>query len=187
MCHGPAQLGVQASASHQEVAAATAAFLTLLEIGGAVGSAISGAIWSANIPVKLAAYLPAETKDQASAIYGSIELAGNGWPMGSPTRNAINLAYQETMTKVLIVAVCAATPCIFLSLLMKDYKLDEINQHVKGMVIGSTEERSTPSVMGLSSNESSTRLLINTDGIDDEHDGDSTTAALSLGKQGKRA
>ncbi|KAE9974904.1 hypothetical protein BLS_002854 [Venturia inaequalis] len=45
----PAQLGVQASASHQQVAAATAIFLTIVEIGGACGSAISGAIWSSNM------------------------------------------------------------------------------------------------------------------------------------------
>lgn len=140
MCHGPAQLGVQASASHQEVAAATAAFLTLLEIGGAVGSAISGAIWRGNIPMKLQEYLPDETKDQATAIYGSITLAATGWPMGSPTRIAINRAYQETMTKILIVAVCVATPCMFLSLIMKNYKLDEIDQHVKGVVIGASHE-----------------------------------------------
>ncbi|KAK5135545.1 hypothetical protein LTR08_005180 [Meristemomyces frigidus] len=190
MCHGPAQLGVQASASHQEVAAATAAFLTLLEIGGAVGSAISGAIWSANVPVKLAEYLPAETKDQASAIYGSIELAAKGWPMGSPTRDAINLAYQETMTKILIVAVCAATPCILLSLLMKDYKLDEIDQHVKGVVIGSAHDDSAHSVLGGASDDSHSRLLGDTDGIDDGYDGEdlrATKAALLLGKQGKRA
>ncbi|KAF2768138.1 putative siderophore-dependent iron transporter [Teratosphaeria nubilosa] len=143
MAHGPAQLGVQASASHSEVAAATAGFLTLLEIGGAVGSAISGAIWSANIPDLLEKYLPDETKDQAAAIYGSVKLASTGWPMGSPTRIAINHAYQETMTKILIVAVCMATPCIFLTFLMKDYRLHEIDQHVKGVVIGSIAQNAT--------------------------------------------
>jgi len=193
MCHGPAQLGVQASASHSEVAAATAAFLTLLEIGGAVGSAISGAIWSANIPDKLAEYLPEETKDQAEAIYGSIGLAANGWPMGSPTRNAINRAYQETMTKILIVAVCVATPCIFLSFMMKDYKLDEIDQHVKGVVIGGQQEGAEYSEAG-PSNSSSTRLLGGDDSNDDDDNSsvrqnslDSRTAASVLGKQRKRA
>ena len=136
MLNVPAQLGVQASASHQEVAAATAIFLTFLEIGGAVGSAISGAIWTANVPKKLAAYLPPETQDQAGAIYSNITLASQGWPMGSPTRDAINRAYQETMTKILIVAVCVAVPVILLSFLMENYKLDEIDQHVKGVVIG---------------------------------------------------
>lgn len=40
MLNVPAQLGVQASATHQEVASATAVFLTVLEIGGACGNAI---------------------------------------------------------------------------------------------------------------------------------------------------
>lgn len=182
MCHGPAQLGVQASASHQEVAAATAAFLTLLEIGGAVGSAISGAIWSNNVPVKLLEYLPEDTLDQAAAIYGNISLAADGWPIGSPTRDAINRAYQETMTKILIVAVCVATPCVFLSLLMKNYKLDELDQQVKGVIIGRTQE--TENTTGAdTSTDSATRLL---DGHEDDHDDDCNDGALSSGALGKR-
>ena len=140
LINGPAQLGVQAAASHQSVASATAIFLTILEIGGAVGNAISGAIWSHSIPEKLALYLPPETKDQAAAIFGNVTLAANGWPTGSPTRDAINLAYQETMTRILTVAVCVAAPCVLLSFFMKDYKLDEIDQHVKGVVVGGVQE-----------------------------------------------
>jgi MFS family permease len=136
MLNVPAQLGVQASANHQEVAAATAIFLTFMEIGGAVGSAISGAIWTATVPKKLAQYLPAETLDRAADIYSNIGLASHGWPMGSATRIAINRAYQETMTKILIVAACVAIPVILLSFLMENYKLDDMEQHVKGVVIG---------------------------------------------------
>ena len=58
MLNVPAQLGVQASASHQEVAAALAIYLTVVEIGGALGSAISGAVWTANFRKELALYLP---------------------------------------------------------------------------------------------------------------------------------
>lgn len=140
MLNVPAQLGVQASASHQEVAAATAIFLTFLEIGGAVGSAISGAIWTANVPMKLALYLPPETKDQAREIYSNITLASTGWPMDDPTRIAINRAYQETMTKILTVAVCVAIPVVVLSFFMKDYELDKMDQHVKGTVIGGQQQ-----------------------------------------------
>lgn len=171
MCHGPAQLGVQASASHQEVAAATAAFLTLLEIGGAVGSAISGAIWSSNIPAKLEQYLPEETRNRSSEIYGSIGLAANGWPIGSPTRTAINLAYQETMTKILIVAVLVATPCIFLSFFMKDYKLDEIDQQVKGVIIGGRHSSVDYGEAG-PSNDPTTRLLQDDERHYDDNDED---------------
>ncbi|KAF2233472.1 MFS general substrate transporter [Viridothelium virens] len=142
MLNVPAQLGVQASVSHQRVAAATAVFLTILEIGGAVGTAISGAIWTANVPKKLAAYLPDETKGQAAAIFGSVEVASGMYPVGSPTRAAIDRAYQETMTTILIVAVCVCAPLIPLSLVMKDYKLDELDQRVKGKVIGGTRNTS---------------------------------------------
>lgn len=167
LTHVPAQLGVQASASHSEVAAATALFLTFLEIGGAVGSAISGAIWTSNIPKKLALYLPPETRDQAADIYGNITLASRGFPMGSPTRIAINQAYQETMTKILSVAVLVALPCIVLSLMMTDYRLDEIDQGVAGVVIGGEQARvdRRESVAG----PSTTRLL-STNGEDEDED-----------------
>lgn len=145
MLHVPAQLGVQASVGHGEVGAVTAAFLTILEIGGAVGSAISGAIWSANVPVKLAKYLPEETRDQAKEIFGSVKVASTEYAMGTPTRIAINRAYQETMTKILTVAVLVCIPLIPLSLMMKNYKLDEMNQQVKGTVIGNTNEPGSPS------------------------------------------
>lgn len=166
LTHVPAQLGVQASASHAEVAAATALFLTFLEIGGAVGSGISGAIWTSNVPNRLAMYLPDETKDRAAEIFGNIELAANGWPMGSPTRIAINLAYQEAMTKILVVAVCVSLPCIVLALMMTDYKLDEIDQGVKGVVIGGSQERVDHSETETLAGPSSTRL-ISTNGEDE--------------------
>jgi hypothetical protein len=136
MLNVPAQLGVQASVSHQQVAAVTAVFLTILEIGGAVGAAISGAVWSNSVPQKLALYLPPEIQDQAALIYGNVTLASTGWPMGSPERTAINRAYQETMTTMLTIAVCVAAPLIPLSLMMRNYKLDEMDQHVKKRVIG---------------------------------------------------
>lgn len=127
LSHVPAQLGVQASATHSEVGAATAAFLTILEIGGAVGSAISGAIWSNSVPDKLLDYLPEEARHHAKKIYGSVKYASSQFPMGSPERNAINRAYQETMTSILTIAVIVALPLIPLSLMMKNYKLDEVS------------------------------------------------------------
>lgn len=132
----PAQLGVQASVSHQEVAAATAVFLVSIEIGGAVGAAISGAIWTKMIPSRLALYLPEESKSQATAIFNSITVAANAFPVGTLERAAIDRAYQDTMRVLLIAAICTAIPVLPLALGMKDYKLDEIKQQVKGRVIG---------------------------------------------------
>lgn len=121
----PVQLGVQASASHQEVAAATAMFLTSMEMGGAVGAAISGAVWTHSIPRKLLVYLPEETRGEAEEIFGKLTKALS-YPFGSPTRIAINRAYQETMNKLLVLAVIASIPLIPLSLLMINYRLDKV-------------------------------------------------------------
>lgn len=150
----PAQLGVQASASHQEVAAATAVFLTMLEIGGAVGAAISGAIWSNSVPGKLERYLPGEMRDQALQIYGNVTLASTGWAMGTPERIAINRAYQEAMHTLLTVAVCVSALLVPLSLMMQNHRLQcmprsaadgpadrpQMDQKACGRVIGRGEK-----------------------------------------------
>ncbi|QSS64029.1 siderophore iron transporter mirC [Histoplasma capsulatum] len=135
----PVQLGVQASANHQDVAAATAMFLTSLEMGGAVGSAISGAVWTSSIPKKLSLYLPAESQGDAKEIFGKLTKALS-YPLGSATRIAINRAYDETFRKLLAIAVCLTIPLIPLSLLMVDYKLDNMDSVVKGEALRHDEE-----------------------------------------------
>ncbi|KAI8943255.1 hypothetical protein NX059_001277 [Plenodomus lindquistii] len=139
----PVQLAVQASTDHQHVAAVTTVWLTILEVGGAVGSAISGAIWSTYIPQKLALYLPPENAADAITIYGSILVSADYtlYPLGNPVRTAINRAYQETMRYLLIGALCASAPILPLSFLLSNYKLDAIDQNVKGRVVGSSEKR----------------------------------------------
>ncbi|MCJ1223370.1 hypothetical protein MMC12_000010 [Toensbergia leucococca] len=140
MLNVPTQLGVQASVSHGDVAAATAIYLTLVEIGGAVGAAISGAVWTANIPKKLELYLPASDNAQALSIFGNLTLA-ESFPIGTPERIAVDRAYQETMNILLVIAVCLAIPLIPLSLLMKNYKLNQMDQKVKGKVIGQSKRQ----------------------------------------------
>ncbi|KAL9586912.1 MAG: hypothetical protein Q9212_000584 [Teloschistes hypoglaucus] len=135
----PAQLGVQASVSHGEVAAATAIFLTIVEIGGAVGSAISGAVWTKNIPKKLALYLPPDAQANATSIFGDLILA-KSYPSGSLERIAIDRSYQETMKILLTISVCLAVPLLPLSLVLQNYRLDQMDQKVKGTVIGHSQK-----------------------------------------------
>ncbi|KAL9028359.1 MAG: hypothetical protein Q9196_003264 [Gyalolechia fulgens] len=140
MVNVPVQLGVQASVSHGEVAAATAVFLTIVEIGGAVGSAISGSVWTKNVPKKLALYLPLDAQANATSIFGSLSLA-QSYPIGSPERIAINRSYQETMNILLTIAVCLSVPLLPLSLIMSNYKLSQMDQKVKGNVIGQSQRQ----------------------------------------------
>ena len=135
MINVPAQLGVQASVRHVDVAAATAIFLTIVEIGGGVGSAISGAVWTGNLLPKLQAYLPPDVRPEAATIFGNLTIA-KSFPSGSPERIAVDRSYQETMDLLLIGAACLAVPILPLSLLMRNLKLDAMDQRVKGKVIG---------------------------------------------------
>ena len=135
MVNVPAQLGVQASATHQEVAAATAIFLTVLEIGGAVGAAISGNIWASQVMHKLLLYLPAAAKADAAAIFGSLDHA-KSFATGTPERQAINRSYEETMHILLKFAVAIAIPVIPLAFGMRGWRLDRIQQGSRGKVIG---------------------------------------------------
>ena len=136
----PAQLGVQASVAHTDVAAATAVFLTILAIGGAVGSAISGAVWTGSLLSKLEQYLPPAAQADASMIYGNLTIA-KSYPSDSLEKAAIDRSYQETMNILLIIAACFTVPMLPLSLVMKNYKLDTVDQRVKGKVIGSSRAR----------------------------------------------
>ena len=140
MLNVPAQLAVQVAVSHGDVAAVTAIFLTVVEIGGAVGAAISGAVWTANIPRKLGQYLPATDQGDAMMIFGNLTIA-KSYAGGTPQRVAINRSYQETMDILLIIAACLAAPLIPLSVMLRNFKLDALDQKVKGVVIGHERHR----------------------------------------------
>ena len=141
----PAQLGVQAAVAHTDVAAATAIFLTIVEIGGAVGNAISGAIWTNKLLPKLQQYLPPKAQANASIIFGNLTIA-RSYAAGTAERLAIDRSYQETLDIILIAAACFAAPLIPLSLIMKIYRLDALDQKVKGNVIGKDESKRTDSM-----------------------------------------
>jgi len=108
MLNVPAQLRVQASVlNNQNVDVATAIYL---KIGGAVGSSISGAVWGRDIPRLSRECLPEGSKGDAETICNSI-MAATTFPVGGVVREAIDKAYQETMRRLLVFAVCVV--CAF--------------------------------------------------------------------------
>ncbi|KAI8636850.1 major facilitator superfamily domain-containing protein [Parasitella parasitica] len=99
------QMTVMAVSSHQFVAAVLSMENMIISIGSAVGSAISGAMWTGIFPTKLAKYLPASALGDIQSIYGSITVQSS-YAAGSPEKIAINLAYSETQRYMLIAATC---------------------------------------------------------------------------------
>lgn len=131
------QLAVQASVSHQELAVATAIFSMFGSIGAAIGMAIAGSLWTNTLPAQLYNRLPADAKDLAAEIYGSI-VVQQSYPMGSPIRDAIIAAYADVQRKM-VIAGAAFIPllviCIMVWRNVNVKKLEAINgNQVKGTV-----------------------------------------------------
>lgn len=166
------QVGIQASADKGSVGVATAIFMTAAELGGAAGSAVSGAVWSRSVPAKLAEYLPEATKSIAQEIFNDINRAIS-YPVGGEERIAIDRAYQESMRTLLIIAVCVAGPLIPLSFVMKSLPLAQPEEDAKkGVVEGSnsdavvegeekvdTEEKNTSNAEDIQSKENVPSLV----------------------------
>lgn len=132
MFHVPVQLGIQAVANHQEVGIATAMFLTFTSLGGSVGSAIAGAIWTGELPKRLTEYLPDMSADERKRIYNDFEYAMS-FPRGSVERDGIVAAYVDVMKALTRTAVLTALPMIVLVTLMREVKLERSPQRTRSL------------------------------------------------------
>ncbi|KAI1760475.1 MFS general substrate transporter [Hypoxylon sp. FL1150] len=127
------QIAVMAAATHQHVAVVLAMEGMFSSVGGGIGGTVSAAIWTGLFPKKLAQYLPEESQANLTSIYGDITVQLS-YPVGSPTRDAIKLAYGESQ-KWMFVAATAITGLGILSVMMwRDIKVKDFKQ-VKGLVI----------------------------------------------------
>ncbi|TFK64325.1 MFS general substrate transporter, partial [Pluteus cervinus] len=118
------QVGAQASVPHSDVAMVTAVVLLVTEVGGAIGTAIAGAIWTNTMPGKLEKYLPFLTQAQRDQLYGSIVAAAAN-PRGDPIREGVIQAYDEVMKIMIIAAACLSVIPLILSLFMPNWYLGD--------------------------------------------------------------
>lgn len=116
------QVAVLAASKHEEYAAMLALLSTFGNLGGAVGSSVSGAIWTNTLPVKLREYLPAEVGDQWSDIYESLDVQLS-YPVGSATRTAIQNAYAYSQRNMMIAGTAIMGLSIAWVLMMKNIKI----------------------------------------------------------------
>lgn len=98
------QTTLMAVSKQQDFPALLACESMTISIGSAIGSTIAGAIWTGVFPARLRANLPAEAMENFDLIYGVLDTQSS-YPVGSPTRDAINLSYAQTQRLMLITAV----------------------------------------------------------------------------------
>jgi MFS family permease len=126
------QMTVTAVSSQAMIPALLSMESMIASVGEAIGSTIAEALWSGVFPEKLAKYLPASAQGNLKEIYGSITVQSS-YPVGSPTRTAIDHAYGDTQRLMLITATCLHILTWISVLLWKDVDVRKIKQ-VKGLV-----------------------------------------------------
>ncbi|KAK3700369.1 MFS siderochrome iron transporter 1 [Vermiconidia calcicola] len=126
------QLAAMAATSHQYVAVVLAVEGMFASVGGAIGSTVAAAIWTGTFPGLLQEYLPASAQGDYLTIYADIT-EQLSYPVGSPTRDAINRAYGESQRYMLIAAATILIAGVFAVLAWRDLNVKNHKQ-VKGRV-----------------------------------------------------
>jgi predicted MFS family arabinose efflux permease len=126
------QLAVMAGADHQHIASVLALLNIFGWLGGAVGSTISGAIWTNSFPQALASLLPVEELPNIEDIYGSLDVQLS-YEKGSPTRLAIEQAYGIAQKRMLIAGTCIMSLTLIWIFLIKNFNVSRMRQ-TKGVV-----------------------------------------------------
>jgi hypothetical protein len=113
--------------SHPDVGIATAIFLTITQIGGAVGGAGAGAVWSTLLPKRLRLHLPDGSDDLIPQILKSLPFAMS-FPEGTPIRLAINESYVDVQRVLNTLAIVILGPALIAMCCMKNVHLEREDQ-----------------------------------------------------------
>lgn len=127
------QIAVMAASDHQHIATVLALLNIFGWLGGAVGSAICGAIWTNSFPQALAALVPEDALESLEDIIGSLDVQLS-YEMGSPTRVAIERAYGVAQKRMLIAGTAIMGACLLWVWMIKNYNVKKMQQ-TKGMVL----------------------------------------------------
>lgn len=119
------QIAVMAPSAHQNVAAVLAFLGLFSSVGGGIGGAISGGIWTNTMPAQLQRLLPDELKNQTMTIYSSLTVQLE-YEWGSPARIAIVEAYGYTQKLLTIAATAVLCLAVIWVFMWRDIKVGEI-------------------------------------------------------------
>lgn len=127
------QTTLMAVSKQQDFPALLAVESMIISIGSAIGSTIAGAIWTGVFPVKLRENLPAESQKDFANIYGDMQVQAS-FPVGSPTRDAIDLSYGQTQRYMLITAMCVYCITLFSTALWENVDVRKMKQRTVGLL-----------------------------------------------------
>ncbi|SCU95634.1 LADA_0G16622g1_1 [Lachancea dasiensis] len=114
----PIMIAMQTVTSHEHMATVTALNLTIFRIGGAVGSAVSGAIWTQTLYPQLLKTLGDPTL--AEAAYDSPLSFILDYEWGSSVRSATVEAYRYVQKYEVLVGLVFVAPMFILTFFLRD-------------------------------------------------------------------
>lgn len=142
----PAQASLQAYVTHERLAVMTGLYLALYQVGSAFGNAVSGAIWTQVLPVRLAqSFSSFGNETLAVYAYSQPLSAIIDFPVGSDERDAMIDAYKHVQRLLTITGICLCVPLIAFSLCLRNPKLTDQQNLVEDEKPGAATERSSAS------------------------------------------
>lgn len=127
------QIAAMAATDHQYVAVVLAIEGMFSNVGGGIGNSIAAAIWTGVFPVRLAEYLPEETKADAVLIYADL-VKQLSYAKGTATRTAIERAYGDSQQYMCIAATAILALGLGAVFMWRDIRVKDFKQ-TKGRVI----------------------------------------------------
>lgn len=127
------QLAVMAASDRSGVPMMLATLFLFNSVGGAIGDAVSAAVFSNTWVAAYTRAAPEAWKSQAYSIYLGGYLTQESFPPGTPVREAINYAWSQNMLWSATAAVCSLILGIPAVLVWKNYYVNK--QQNKGTMI----------------------------------------------------
>ncbi|KFH45598.1 Siderophore iron transporter-like protein [Hapsidospora chrysogenum ATCC 11550] len=126
----PTQASIQASAvSREHVAILTGLYLSFYNVGSALGTCLSGAIWTSTLLGTLEDNLRSRSQPNATGlaedIYNSPFSVIEHYPVGTEVRMAVIDSYQYVQRLLCIAGICLCVPMIAFALALRNPKLSE--------------------------------------------------------------
>ena len=140
-CAYPTQASIQATTSQQHVSALTGVYLASFNIGSAVGTCLSGVIWSENLLPILKSNLSFQPNATlADEIYRSPFEMMPSYPVGTEVRSAVISSYGQVERILCFAGTCLCIPMIICALFMTNPRLSRRRTQPEA-------ERATPSTV----------------------------------------
>lgn len=122
------QVSIETCTNHEHMAVVLSLYLSLYNIGSALGSSISGAIWSNRMLESIESEFAKLSLNTTLAIEAySLPftfIVNNTW--GSPERTAVALGYAHVQRYLCVAGLVLCFPLILATLFLRDHRLDSV-------------------------------------------------------------